>query len=167
MSALSTRYGLFEYYIMPLGLANAPSTFQNSMSLQSSVCMQVGLTRILPPSSVTSALHNRMSFREIMELREPPIPMCPHGPTSMLYGICRIIHSGTCLEQLLPQEKPFEEMSWLRKLEMDRRAAAPTNKLREDFTYEFDPRMRVAVKSFNEAGIWKQKITSQSILGSI
>ena len=57
-----------------------------------------------------------------------------------------------------PQRKPSEEVSRLRKHEMDRRAVAPFNML-----IEFDPRIRVAVKTFNEAVICKQKTTIQSI----
>ena len=57
-----------------------------------------------------------------------------------------------------PTRKPSEEVSPLRKLEMDQRAVAPLNMLTE-----FDPRIRAAVKAFNEAVICKQKTIIQSI----
>ena len=63
--------------------------------------------------------------------------------------------------------KPSEEMSRLRKLEMDRRAVTLINMSTEDIIYDFVPRMRVAVKNFNEVVIWKQKTTIQSIMGTI
>ena len=31
-TAFCTRYGLFEYKVMPFGLANAPATFQNMIN---------------------------------------------------------------------------------------------------------------------------------------
>ena len=36
-TAFHTRYGLFEYKVLPFGLANAPATFQNIMKKSSEI----------------------------------------------------------------------------------------------------------------------------------
>ena len=57
-----------------------------------------------------------------------------------------------------PVRKPSEEVSRLRNVEMERRATAPLHT-----STVFDPRMKVAIKAFNDAMFGKQKTTIQSI----
>jgi len=68
-TAFRTRYGLYEFQVMPFGLMNAPSTFQDMMNHVLSDVLEVGVLAYMDDILVyakTEEVHDRL-VRKVLE----------------------------------------------------------------------------------------------------
>ena len=78
--AFSTRYGHFEYLVMPFGLANAPATFQNMMNEIFKDMIDLGVVTYLDDILIYSeneADHIEFVKRELSRLQEHKLANAP------------------------------------------------------------------------------------------
>ena len=114
-TAFVTRYGLFKYTVLPLGLCNAPSTFQCLMNsvmhgfIDKFVLVYLDDVLVYSNNEVEHEAHLRQVFDRLREHKlQAKLKKCEFGKSHMKY-LGHVVGSG---ELSVDREKVAAVTSW-------------------------------------------------------